>query len=95
MKIFNFIVEASFKARQSWTHIKLHTYDYYRHFVWGKITILFGQPHLVPISVCNYCDEELSAVGAGDEIWDYCESCGAIEPEHRDITTEEYERIHG
>lgn len=95
MRIGNYIIEAHLRARRPWTHFKIHDHSYYKHLVWGKLSMTFGQPHLVPVTVCVNCYEEIQGLSAGDEGWDYCEGCHQVEPDTMEMTTEEYEAHHG
>lgn len=101
MRLFNYVVEAHLHARRPWSHFKVHRHRenrwygavLYRHLVWGKLSIIFGQPHLVPITVCSHCNEEIARVG-GDYL-DWCAGCQCLEGPTEEITTEEFERRHG
>lgn len=95
MKIKNYIIEAHFHAKQPITHIKLHRHLMYKHFVWWRLSVIFGQPHLMPMTVCSYCYEEIEYKSAGDESWSYCKGCNQVEGDTEEITTEEYEAYHG
>jgi formamidopyrimidine-DNA glycosylase len=95
MRLFNYVVEARLSARHPWTHLKNHRHETYRHLVWGRLSVIYGQPHLTPMRVCSECSEEIQAVSAGDESWDWCESCQQVEGDTETITLEEYEAIHG
>jgi len=91
-------IEFSFTARRSWLDARLFEdkpLGYYKHFVWGKISLIFGRPHLVPIEVCADCNETIEVLNAGDEYWNFCEGCRQTEGETKIITTAEYEAIHG
>lgn len=92
MKIFNHVLEVKFSSRQSWSHLRLHTREYWSHLVWGKLSVVFGQPHLEPIRVCADCSEEIQVLS--HDYLDYCSSCQQIEGRTEEITTEEYERRH-
>lgn len=43
------------------------------------------------IRVCDHCEEEIRVLSAGDESWDYCPSCRAVEGDTKEITLEHYE----
>ena len=43
------------------------------------------------IKVCDYCNEEIQVISAGDELLDYCESCQQLEPDYHYVTQEYYE----
>ncbi len=92
MRLFNHELEISFGARHKWGHFKVHRHEYYKHLVWGKLSVIFGQPHLVPVIVCGHCNEEIMRVG--EDYLDYCEGCQSIEGPTLEISTEEYERLH-
>lgn len=66
----------------------------YKHLVWGKLSVIYGRPHLMPMIVCRDCYEEIQYKSAGDEIWNYCEGCNQVEGYTVEITTQEYEAIH-
>lgn len=97
MKLFNYILEVNLRARHPWTHLKVHKGRdghigpvYYRHLVWGKLSVIFGQPHLIPIQVHKGCGAE--ATNLGEDGISYCTECETIvEGETEYITTEEYE----
>lgn len=101
MKLFNHILEVRLSSRHKWSHFKLHKHKsgrwsgpvLYRHLVWGKLSVLFGQPHLLPVVVCSECLGEIEIKSAGDESWNYCESCGQIEGRTHEMTTEEFEAL--
>ncbi len=95
MKVMNHILEVEMSARWPWTYWKLHRArdGYSKHFVWGKLSVIWGQPHLIPILVCSHCSEEIK--GVGEDCLDWCEGCQQIEGDTEEITTEEYERRHG
>ncbi len=95
MKVFNYVVECNFRSRHKFSHFRLHKHTYYSHLVWGKLSLTYGQPHLVPIRVCAECLEQIESKSAGDESWDYCEGCHQVEGNTIEITTEEYEAAHG
>jgi hypothetical protein len=107
MKILNHVIELSFRGRNKFTHMKLHrNYEdrsRYRsilakplwyHFVWWKISLIFGQPHLELVTVCGECwSGEIGEVSAGDEGWTVCRNCQTIEGPTEEITMEEYEAL--
>lgn len=94
MKLFNYVIEADLGSKHKWSHFRIHKYEMYKHIVWGKLSIIVGQPHLTEIHVCSQCYEQISGLSAGDEGWNYCEGCQQVEGETEYITEEEYERIH-
>lgn len=89
MKLLNHVLELNFRARNSFTHFRVHRREYYTHVCWWKASLLFGQPHLEPVTVCAACGEEIRRVG--EDALDWCEGCQSIEGDTREITTEEYE----
>lgn len=92
MKLFNYVIEASLTSRHKWSHFKIHKRDMYSHLVWGKLSVIYGQPHLEEVAVCAVCGSgEIGEQGAGDEGWTVCQDCGAIEQGYNYITMEEYE----
>lgn len=91
MRIANYEFEARLSSLHKWTHMRLHRHEYYSHFVWGRLSVIFGQPHLTPITVCKDCREEISRVGYYGDSLSYCEGCQAVEGDTITITTEEYE----
>lgn len=74
---FDYELEFSTNARWGWNHFKIHRYDTYNHIVWGKISIIWGQPDLMEEYTCDYCLEPAQMIG--EDGIDYCESCGIIE----------------
>lgn len=104
MRIRNYVIELSFNALNKFTHVRLHRYRenrwrgpiMYRHFCWWKMSLIYGQPHLMPIVVCKECSEEISGVQYGeDDSLHYCEYCQQVEGDVEEITMEEYEARHG
>lgn len=100
IKLFNYTIEFG-TARWPWSHFKIHKGRptrhgevYYYHIVWGKLSLVLGHPHLIPITVCSECMEQIEVKSAGDECWDYCEGCQQVEGNTEEITTEEYEAYH-
>jgi hypothetical protein len=107
MKLFNYVLEIDFHARCKWSHFRIHRHGWragaprynikdvcYRHLVWGRLSIIFGQPHLQEVPICAMCDSpDIGEVSAGDEGWTVCQDCGAIEQGYRYVTTEEFERM--
>ena len=91
MKLLNHVLELNFRARNRFTHFRVHRRPYYTHVCWYKVSLLFGQPHLEPITVCADCGEQVSGISAGDEGWTYCEGCQQVEGRTLEITMEEYE----
>ena len=43
------------------------------------------------IRVCDWCNEEIHTIHAGDESLDWCESCQQLEPSYHCVTQEQYE----
>jgi hypothetical protein len=89
MRLFNYIVELDAHARHPFTHFKVHRREYWTHVVWGKLSLVYGQPHLEPITVCADCYEPIQRVG--EDYLDYCEGCQQVEGDTLEITTEEWE----
>lgn len=92
MRLFNHVLEVNIRARWPWSYFKVHDRagGYYKHVVWGKLSVIFGQPHLIPIQVHKGCGAE--AINLGDDGISYCTECETIvEGETEYITTEEYE----
>lgn len=93
MKILNYILEVGFHAKQSWTHFRVHKSPMHRHLVWGRLSVIFGQPHLEEIGLCTQCGStEIGEVGVGDEGWTVCRDCNAVEQGYEYVTLEEAER---
>lgn len=98
MTIADHKLELNFRSRQPWKHFKIHKHNWYRdgwfmHLVWGKISFIFGQPHLEEITVCAYCYEEIQRKNYGDEYWHFCEGCNQIEGDTKTMTVQEYESL--
>lgn len=92
MKLLNYIFEARLSARHKWTHFKVHKYELHRHIVWGKLSLIVGQPHLELVSICAVCQSpECHEVSAGDEGWTVCPDCGSIEQGYEYMTLEQAE----
>lgn len=49
MKLLNYKIKKSI-ARHKWSHMKLHRYNDYWHFVWGKFSLQGGK-----LLTCDYC----------------------------------------
>ena len=93
MKLFNYIIEAKLSSRHKWNHFRVHKYDRHKHLVWGRLSVIFGQPHLEEIGLCAVCGSpEIGERCAGDEGWTVCDDCGSIEQGYEYITIEEAER---
>jgi len=81
-----------------WTHLKLHRSRigdaWFRHLVWGRISIQVDTPDLDYVSVCAECNccETPDCISIGDESWSVCAACGTIEGRTREVTIREYER---
>lgn len=95
MRLFNHTLEISLSSLRPWTHCKLHNRKAlkYKHLVWGKLSILWGQPHLAEMHVCAECYEEIQLVG--NDYLSFCEGCQSIEGSTKYITVEEWEQYHG
>lgn len=92
MKLFDHIFELNFRAKRSWLDARLFKREYYTHFVWGKISFLFGQPHLEPVKVHKGCNGLVR--GIGEDYISYCEDCETIvEGDTEHITMEEWEQL--
>lgn len=91
MKLFNHVIELNFRAKRGWTDPVFVRRPYWSHFVIGKLSLIYGQPHLEPVRVCSDCGEEIQGKSAGDESWDWCESCQQVEGPTHEITMEEFE----
>lgn len=93
MKIFNHVIEADLGARHKWTHFKIHKREMYKHLVWGKLSVIFGQPHLEEVRFCAECmSSECGEVSAGDESWTVCRECRSVEQGYIYMTMEEAEK---
>ena len=104
MRLFNYELTINMNAIQPWTHFKIHRHPrnrwghakgktLYRHLVWGRISIIWGQPHLEEIGICALCEStEIGEECAGDEGWTVCRDCGAVEQGYEYITIEEAEK---
>lgn len=90
MKVFNYIIELNLRAKHKWSHFKIHKKNYYNHLVWGKLSVIYGQPHLEPILVHDDCLGEITRMG--EDLIDICEFCGVVEGSTYYITMEEFER---
>lgn len=91
MKLFNHVIECHLRAKRKWTDPRLFRHEYYTHFVVGKFSLIFGQPHLIPITVCAHCNEEIQRVG--EDCLDWCEACQQIEGDTIEMTMEEFEAL--
>ncbi len=91
MRIGNYVLECHTRARHKYTHFRIHRRPYYSHLVWGRLSLLWGQPHLEPVTVCAECGGDIRALSTSDETWHVCEDCMQVEGQTCEITTEEYE----
>lgn len=96
MMLANHSIELNFRSRHPWRHFRVHKHNWYRqgwwlHFVWGKISFIFGQPHLEEITVCAHCYEEIQRVGEDSLNW--CEGCQQVEGETKTMTIQEFESL--
>lgn len=90
MKIFNHIIELNFRSHWPINHFKVRKYAYYTHIIWGKMSLIYGQPHLEPIEVHKKCYGLIS--GIGEDYISYCEDCETIvEGDTEYITLKEFE----
>ncbi len=94
MRILNYEIEFHTRARNKFTHFKIHKHETYRHICWWKFSLIYGHPHLMPMTVCADCYEEIDGKSAGDESWSWCEGCQQVEGDTLEIITEEYEAHH-
>lgn len=93
LKLFNYILEVSNGALRPWSYFKIHRHSLYKHLVWGRLSISFGQPHLEEIGLCAVCGStEIGEQQAGDEGWTVCDDCGSVEQGYEYITVEEAEK---
>jgi hypothetical protein len=91
VKLLNHVIELNFRARCKWTAPHLYNRLYYRHFVWGRVSLIFGQPHLEPVEIHSGCGA--SVRGIGEDLISYCEGCETIvEGQTEWVTFEEYEK---
>jgi hypothetical protein len=44
------------------------------------------------LRICVHCQEPIQTVSAGDEIWDWCESCQLVEGGTITVDAEQWER---
>jgi hypothetical protein len=96
MKVFNYTIEFHTSAKAPWKRFRVYDIQesrfgpsYGKHLVWGRLSLVFGQPHLLPITVCGHCYEAIERVG--EDALDWCESCQSIEGPTVELTMEEYE----
>ena len=92
MKLFNHVLDVRLSSLRPWTHFRIHKYEMHRHLVWGRLSVIFGQPHLEPVAICAECGSvEIGERFAGDEGWTVCDSCGSIEQGYEYLTLQEAE----
>lgn len=92
MKVFNYVIELNLRARQPWSHFRIHRHRnlMYSHLVFGKLSVVWGQPHLAEVEVHSGCGGLVH--GIGEDYISYCEDCETIvEGATKLITMEEYE----
>lgn len=88
-------LELSNGSLQPWTHFRVHTHEFHRHVVCGRISASFGRPGLEEIRVCSDCYGLVEYMSAGDELWDWCEDCQQIEGPTKYMPLHKYEAYHG
>lgn len=93
MKLFNYVIEVKLSSLQPWSHFRIHDYDTHKHLVWGRLSIIFGQPHLEIVSCCAVCESpNCREIAAGDEGWTHCPDCNSVEQGYEYMTLEEAEK---
>ena len=41
------------------------------------------------VTVCFYCEQEITTLTKGDEFWDFCEGCHMVETDTKEINIED------
>lgn len=92
-------VEIGFCALWPWSYIKMHRpgwgrrkSGFYRHFLWGRFSLIIDQPQIETCRVCAYCNGEIESKSYGDESWDYCSQCETVEGDTSEISEWEMEQ---
>lgn len=62
--LFSYYIKLTMSSRWEWTYVKLHKYNTYWHFVWGRLSVLGG-----PILECSECNVKCEV---GEEV---CQDC--------------------
>jgi hypothetical protein len=96
MRIGNYIIAGNLRAKRGFFDGRIFHRPYFSHLSWWKVSLIWGQPHLEPVTLCAECDstEELQYVRAGeDESLCYCEACRSVEGRTREVTMEEWEAM--
>lgn len=100
--LFAYYIEFNASARWNWSHFKIHRGSkwgasrrdgFYRHIVWGKLSLSISQPQIETVRMCSECDghEEMECVSSGDESWDVCPNCRTIEGKTHYISLWDFE----
>lgn len=93
--LLGYYIEFNASARWDWSHFKIHkhrnTQGFYRHIVWGKLSLSISQPQIETVTLCSGCDEEMGSVSFGDECLSHCESCQSIEGDTYEVSLWDYE----
>jgi hypothetical protein len=95
---FAYYIEIGLTARWDWTHFKIHrpTYrshqGFYRHLVWGKLSLSVSQPQIETVRVCSHCLDEIQVVSFGDDCLDHCESCQQTEGDTHEVSLWDFEQ---
>jgi hypothetical protein len=89
--LLNWYIEVNLRSRHKWSHFRIHRQQdlySYRHLVWGRLSLIWWQPQNETQTCCGECDslEPLGGVSYGDEGWNVCESCRAIEGKTKDVS---------
>lgn len=98
--LFAYYIEFRTSTRWGWSHFKIqrgrwNTHSgFYRHIVWGKLSLIISQPQIETVRMCSECDgtEPIESKGYSDEIWDFCPNCNTVEGKTHYISLWDYER---
>lgn len=73
-------LRASFSSLHKWNHLKLHRYESYSHFVWGKLSVILDDLDYPIHEVCGECDSNEDSINRlGEDYLTHCSACGTIE----------------
>lgn len=96
--LFAYYIEFNMSARHKFSHFKIHKRRgmsaFYRHLVWGKLSLVISQPQYETITMCSECDgaEPMGGVSCGDESWSVCPNCNTVEGKTHEISLWDFEQ---
>jgi len=96
----SYYIEFNKSARWNWSHFKIHkrwnSDGFYRHLVWGKLSLSISQPQYEMVTMCSECDghEPIEVLSAGDESLNVCPNCRTVEGKTHEISELEFDQLN-